>query len=152
MNAIKITTFLLLAAILFSNTACSEQKKATQTTMEDVKKETVEAVETAGSFTMEQRQAFQRKLTDKLTEYDRNIATLKQQLTVVTTTAGQKTEEKIEMLQAKLDDIKKRSEELKDASGEAWEDLRKGLERAGDDLDKSFTEAMKNFSKSSSSY
>jgi len=145
MNIIKITIFLVMTVFLFLNTACSEQEKTSKTTVEDVKKEALEAVETAGSYTMEQRQAYQRQLADKLVEYDRDIATLKQQLAMVKATAGQKTQEKIDMLQAKVEDMKKRTEELKNASGEAWKEIRRGLEKAGNDLERSISDAMKNF-------
>jgi len=145
MNIIKMTTYFLLAAFLLLSAACGEQKKETNTTMEDVKKEAQEAVETAGSYSLEQQQVYQRKLADKLAEYDRNIATLRQQLGMVTAAVGQKSQEKLDMLQANVDDMKKKVEELKNASGKAREDLRIGLEKAGEELDKSFSEAMKNF-------
>jgi outer membrane biogenesis lipoprotein LolB len=145
MKIIKITIFLLMAAFLILNTACSEQEKEAKTTMEDVKKETREMVETAKSYTMEQRHAYQQELADKFAEYDRKIETFKQQMNMVKGETERKMQENIDMLQSKVDDMKKRAEKLKNAGGDAWTDLRNGLEKAEDDLDRSFSEAMKNF-------
>ena len=151
MNIVKITTFLLLAAFLFLNAACGEQEKKPKTTMEDVKTETRNMAETAKSYTLQQRQVYQQELADRIAEYDRKIEDLKQRMIMVYGATEQKMQEQIKLdeLQEKVKNMKNRAKELEDASGDAWIDLQNGLEKAGKDLDRSFSEAMKNFQKSS---
>ena len=78
MRSRKILVVLVIGLLSLA-VGCSEraqtvkQEKKAKTTMEDVKKETGEMVETAKSYTLEQRQAYQKELADKFVKYEQDI-------------------------------------------------------------------------------
>jgi TolA-binding protein len=158
MNRVKLWIIVIFVMLMAFSSGCSEQKEATmqpkenKTTAEDVKQEAKEMVQTTTTYTMEQKEAYEQKLAEKLETYNQQISTLKQQMVVLQGEAEQKLQDQINSLQTKVEDMKNRSDELKDAGGEAWNNLKDGLDKAGDDLDQAFTEAMQKFTKSSSSY
>ena len=141
MRSRKILVVLVIGLLSLA-VGCSEraqtvkQEKKAKTTMEDVKKETGEMVETAKSYTLEQRQAYQKELADKFVKYEQDIEDLKQKMIMVSGDTEQKMQEqiKLDVLRDKLADMESRAQELKDASGDAWDDLKKGLDKAGKDL------------------
>jgi TolA-binding protein len=158
MNRVKLWIIVIFVMLMAFSSGCSEQKEATmqpkenKTTAEDVKQEAKEMVQTTTTYTMEQKEAYEQKLAEKLETYNQQISTLKQQMVMLQGEAEQKLQDQINSLQTKVEDMKNRSDELKDAGGEAWNNLKDGLDKAGDDLDQAFTEAMQKFTKSSSSY
>lgn len=152
MNFARVLSVFTFLAFLFINYGCSDQeqpamqvKESETTTIEDVKKEAGELVEATKEYTLEQKEAYERQLAGKFEEYEKKLSTLRQQLNMAGGDVKQRMQEKIESLQGKLDDMKSMTEQLKDTSGEAWNDMKVGLDKAEDDLNKAFSDAMQNF-------
>jgi len=153
MNTLRLIIILLALAFLSLVAGCGEQKQATtqkeetKVTTEDIKKEAKELVETTKSYTMEQKEAYEQQLANKLDEYAQKIAALKAQMVTMQGEAQKDMQEKIDSLHAKVEDMKSKALELQNASDAAWDDLKAGLDKAEDDLEESFTTAMQNFQK-----
>jgi len=139
--------------LLFLAAGCGEQKQPdsqkqeAKTTTEDIKKEARDLVETARTYTMEQQQAYEQQLGQKLDEYARKVAVLKAQVATMTGAAKEDMQDKIGSLHTKVEDMKNKAQELQAASGAAWDDLKEGLDKAEDDLEEAFNSAMQKFDK-----
>ena len=157
MQLVKILLIVMTITSLLLTAGCSEekepamQKEGTKTTAADVKKEAKELMATTKSYTLEQREAYEKELAKKFAEYDRKIFVLKEQLVDATEETRQKLQEQINMLLTKEGDLRNRAKGLKEASGKAWDDLKKGLDKASADLDEAFAKAMQKFIKKPSS-
>ena len=79
-----------------------------------------------------------KKLEDQIAELAAQISELIRRLE----TAAEK---EAEALRPKLKLAQERLQELRQTSGEAWKDLKPGIERAWDELQKSFNQAASHF-------
>ena len=79
MKFLKYTLIVVTATTLLIAAGCSEEKKpamqegGSKTTTADIKKEAKDLVETTKSYTMEQKEAYEKELADKFAEYSRKI-------------------------------------------------------------------------------
>lgn len=153
MHLKRFLVIFLLAVFVALAAGCSKrqepmtQEEGKKTTTEDIKKEAEEMVETTKSYTMEQRKAYEQQLARKIDEYGQKIYALKEQLMMVKGEAENELLEQIDMLQAKTDDLKNKAEDLKKASGQAWDELKIDLDKAIDDLDEAFSKALQSYKK-----
>ena len=149
----RFIVILSVLGLLFLAAGCGEQKQPdsqkqeAKTTTEDIKKEARDLVETARTYTMEQQQAYEQQLGQKLDEYARKVAALKAQVATMTGAAKEDMQDKIGSLHTKVEDMKNKAQELQAASGAAWDDLKEGLDKAEDDLEEAFNSAMQKFDK-----
>ena len=147
----RYLVILLAFGLFFLTAGCSEQQQATtqkegtKATVEDVKKEAVDIVEVTKSYTMEQKEAYEQQLATRLDGYKQKISVFKAQMGAMKGNAQKVMQKKIDTLQAQLEEMKNKVLELQDASGEAWNDLKKDLDKAGEDMNEAFTNAKTNF-------
>ena len=85
MNTLRLLIILLALVLLSLNAGCGEQqattqKEETKVSTEEIKKEAKELVEITKSYTMEQKEAYEQQLANKLDEYAQKIAALKAQV------------------------------------------------------------------------
>ena len=151
----RIALFMMLTAFfgLVFLVACGDQKKAekseTAVTSMDVKKEVKEAVETAKSYTQQQKEEYLRQIDAKIKEFDREmqelLAKAKSSASDLKEAGKAKFNQSMEELHNKKQAAADKLNELNSASGEAWEDIKSGMDSAMDELSKAFDRARSNF-------
>lgn len=149
---LTLTAFFGLAVLL----ACGDEKEAAkpkaEVTSEDVKKETKEAMETAQAYTQQQKDEYLQLMNAKLEEINREL----QELTDKTQSKASEMKEEaraelnrnMETLRSKKQEVAQKLDELKSASGSAWEDIKSGMDAAMEDLNQALTRARSHFEKS----
>jgi hypothetical protein len=118
-------------------------------TAEDVKNEAAEAMETAGNYTMEQKEAYMRKIDARLEELDREIGALGKRIQTGTdelkAEGRAKLEASMQTLRAQKEAALQQYEKLKTSSGAAWDELKTGMDAAMKKLDETFDKAKAEF-------
>ena len=123
---------------------CGE-KKETEVTSKDVKKEDKEAVETAKAYTQQQKKEYQEQIEAKIKGYDQNLDELKVKAKGVKGEAKAEFNRQMDELRKKKEEASQKLKEMQSATGKAWEDLKSGVETALEDLEKTFKQMMKRF-------
>ena len=94
---------------------------------------------------MEQKEAYQGKMEAQLQEWGAKIDELTVKAEHATADAKAKYHEQIQILQTKREAAQNRLNELKNASGGAWEDLKSGMENAWNDMKQAVEDAVAKF-------
>ena len=152
MQPSKLVAMVLVAMFMSLNAACenrpdSEADKAAQVTSQDVKQETKQAVDTTAQYLEQEKEAFQNKLESKISEYDQNLDELKAKAQAMSADAQTEINQKIATLEAQKDALSKKAEELKATSADAWKEMSIGIDKALDELETSYQEAVSQFNK-----
>ena len=146
-----LLTILLLLA-LGALPGCGEkeqtQSKPATVSKEDVKKEAKEAYDATKAYTQEQMQAFREQTDTKLTEYKNKIDQLQAEAEKLGGDAKAKAEQQLTALRQKQDAVSEKLKELGSAGGDAWEQIKSGIEAALEDLGNAYKKAVAEFSKS----
>jgi len=128
---------------------CGGQEEQQAVTEEDVKKETKEAVETAGAYAEAKKEEYQKKLDAQLEKYQQKIDALQAQGRVMTQDAKDTLNEKLETLMDKKEALQQKADELESKSGQAWQDLKAGIDESLEDLNTALEKAASRFGSSS---
>ena len=160
MKPFGFATIFALAAFCFFMTACSEQKQTTEkaspekakvenlaTTPEDIKKEAGDLAKTTMAYTEEQKKLYQEKLQEKMAQYNRELMELEAKLTTINAEVKADLAAEMQNLTQKKAEMDIKIRELQAASGEAYKDLKDGLDRAMAEMDNAYDEAMSRFKK-----
>ena len=146
-----LLTILLLLA-LGALPGCGEkeqtQSKPATVSKEDVKKEVKEAYDTTKAYSQEQMQAFREQTETRLAEYKKEIDQLQGKAEKVEGDAKAKAEQQLTALRQKQDAVSEKLKELGSAGGDAWEQIKSGIEAALEDLGNAYKKAVAEFSKS----
>ena len=105
-------------------------------------KETQEAVIATKDYTIQQKDAFQRKVHTELEEIQVHITKLRGQVTQASTEARTDIQRAIEELEKKRDLAKKKAEDIHSATASSWEQVKSKTAEAMDDLRDSVNRAM----------
>jgi TolA-binding protein len=146
---IAMSAFFVLAFLL----ACGDQEEAekpkAEVTSEDVKKETREAMETAQAYTQQQKEEYLQRMNAKLEEVNQEIQELtaktQSQLLEMKEDAKAELNKDIEALRSRQQEMTQKLEELKSASGSAWDDIKSGMDAAMEDLNQALARARSHF-------
>jgi len=145
-----LAIMLLLALGAFPG--CGEkdqaQSKPATVSKEDVKKEAKEAYNATKAFTQEQMQAFGKQIETKLNEYGEKIDQLQAKAEKLGGDAKTKAEQQLTALRQKRDEASEKLKRLGSSSGDAWEQLKSGIDAAMEDLGNAYKKAVAEFSKS----
>jgi TolA-binding protein len=145
---LTITLLLALVAV----TGCGEKKKPQNKTeavsTQDVKKDTKQAYDTTKAYTQEQIQAFRQQTETKLTEYEKDIDQLQSKAEKLRGDAKVKAEQQLTALRQKRDAVLKKLKELSSSSGNAWDQIKSGIDATMKDLEDTYKKAAAEFSKS----
>jgi len=95
---------------------------------------------------MSEKSAYEQKAEAKIEEMDAEIQRLRAKAKEQNADARLESENAIDRLKARRDDVAARLEETKSSSGEAWRDVKAGLDRAMDDMRGAFRSARERFS------
>ena len=145
-----LAIMLLLALGAFPGCGEKEQPetKSTSVSKEDVKKEAKEAYEATKAYTQEQMQAFRKQMEIKLNEYGEKIDQLEAKAEKLGGDAKAKAEQQLTALRQKRDEVSEKLKELGSSSGNAWDQLKSGIDAAMEDLGNAYKKAVAEFSKS----
>jgi outer membrane biogenesis lipoprotein LolB len=133
-------TLLLGFALL---TACAKQAEEPQpspqqkpeVTVREVEEKAQEALEAAKTYTLEQKEEYQKKAESKLQEFDKEIAKLKVKAEKTSAEARVKLKKQVEDLQKKQDVARTKLDKLKTAGKDAWEVLKKDVDATLTDIE-----------------
>jgi DNA polymerase III delta prime subunit len=160
MKRFGFTSIISLTVLCFFLAACSEQKPPAEkastekakvenlaTTPEDIKKEASDLAKTTMAYTEEQKELYQKKIQEKMTEYSQKLVDLETKLVMLNEQAKAEMAEEMEDLKRKKGAMGEKIRELQTASGEAYEDLKEGLESAMVEMDEAYDQALSRFQK-----
>lgn len=140
--------WMLMLAGLLAALGC-EQKPADPTpgkvTSEDVLRDAGHAVKTAGEYSQQTKEEFQKKFENQLSELDAKIATLREKGRDLKDEAKVKWDQKMADLETKREAASAKLTEVGGSSDEAWKDVRQGAQSAWDELDKAVRDASQEF-------
>lgn len=122
--------------------ASEETGQKGEVTAEDVKREAEEALETATTYTAQQRQAYQAKMEAKLEEFGRRIDELKAEAEAKKPEVEARLQEEIKQLEQKREAAREKLDELRSASEKAWKDLKSELDVIMDDVEEFIKKRM----------
>ncbi len=125
----------------------TESKPAT-VSKEDVKKEPREAYDATKAYTQEQIQAFREQAETKLAEYKKDIDQLQAKAEELGGDAKAKVKQQLTALRQKHDEVTEKLQELSSSSGDAWEQIKSGINAAMEDLGNAYKKAVAEFGKS----
>ena len=94
---------------------------------------------------MESKEAYRKKIEAQLKEWGETIEELKQKAEKAAGDLKADHESEIQALIAKKNDMQKQLKEFMATSDDAWKIMKKGLEKAADDLKKAFIKARKKY-------
>ncbi len=143
-NASQVLFAIATVVLVTSTSAVSFA--AGKTTADKVKKETVEAVDAAGTYAGEKKEEFAARMKGNLDQLDREIEELKAESQTKSVEVRNATKRKISELQAKRDLVNKRYAELEKSTGKAWTTMKTGVEKAWGDVRNAYGEAKSELS------
>jgi predicted nuclease with TOPRIM domain len=107
-----------------------------------------EAYATTRAYTQEQMQAFRKQMESKLNEYGDKIDQLQAKAEELGGDAKAKAEQELSALRKKRDEVSEKLNELGSSSGNAWDQIKSGIDAAMEDLGNAYKKAAAEFSKS----
>lgn len=142
---------IILLLVLGALPGCGEkeqpQDKQATVSREDVKKEAKEALETTKAYTQEQMQAFRKQMEIKLNEYGEKIDQLEAKAEELGGDVKAKAEQQLTELRQKRDEVSEKLKELGSSSGNAWDQLKSGIDAAMKDLGSAYKKIVAEFNK-----
>jgi len=143
---------IMLLSALAALPGCGEKEESRSNpgtvSKEDVKEEAMEAYDTAKAYTKEQMQAFHEQMKTRLAKYNDDIDQLQANAEKLGGDTKAKAEQQLTALRQKRDEVSEKLKELSSSSGDAWEQLKSGIDAAMDDLGNAYKKAVAEFSKS----
>ena len=147
---------LMISAAFFGSAfllACSDGEKSekpkVEVTSQDMKNQAKEAMDTAKTYTLQQKEEYQKQIEARLQEIDRQIKDL--QTKAQSKVTDLKEESKVQFSQT-LEELHNKKQaaadklaKLESASGKAWEKMKTSVDSAMDDLSKAFDRARSHF-------
>ena len=156
MYRFAIIPLIVLISSMTLLTACSEQKPAAPakakvenlaTTPQDIRKEAKELAATTMAYTEEQKAQYQKKIQEKLAQYNQNFMELEAKLLMMNEQAKADLAAEMEKLDDKKAAVATKVKELQGTSGEAWTDLKAGMDKAFMEMDRAYDQAKSRFEK-----
>jgi len=146
----KGKSFFILLGIMVGSlmllSACSEKKEPEKkVTGEQMKKEVKEAGSAAMAYSKEKAEEYKKQVEAELEEYEGKIKSYVNKMNDMGAEAKASAQKQLDKLEEQQEAAKKKLSELKSASGEAWEDLKKGMENSMDELKSAFDQAASQF-------
>ena len=144
----KIEFMAAIFVLLFFMTACSKEtpeKAETQGSTEDVKRETVETLETEKTYMAQQKEKYQKDAESTLDYLRNKIEDLQAKAEQAGTDTKARYNEIIEGLRKKQGEAQEKLNDLKSKSADAWEDVKSGMDAALENLKNSYSDAVSHF-------
>jgi TolA-binding protein len=150
--SVWILSVIMLLLALGVVAGCGEneqsQSKPAAVSKEDVKKEVKQAYDATKAYTQEQMQAFREQAEARLAEYENDIDQLQAKAEKMEGDAKAKAEQQLTQLRQKRDAVAEKLKELGSSGGNAWEQIKSGVDAALEDLGNTYKKVSAEFSKS----
>jgi len=124
------------------------QSKPATVSKEEVKKEAKEAYDATKAYTQEQMQSFREQTETRLAEYQKEIDQLQATAEKLGGDAKAKAQQQLTALRQKWDEVSEKLKDLSSSSGNAWEQVKSGIDAAMEDLGNAYKKAAAEFNKS----
>jgi hypothetical protein len=144
---IRLKWMLMLAGLLAA-IGCDQSRidrTAGKVTSEDVRRDVGHADKTTAAYAEQTKEGYQQQLDTRLKGMDAEIAMLHEKNRDLKGNAKAEWERTLLELQAKRDSAYARLTEVRQSSGDAWKDVKKGAQLTWDDLDNAFRDASRHF-------
>jgi hypothetical protein len=140
MKRLLLTLSAVMIGLTFILSACEkgEEKTPPKVSSQDVKKEAQEAAGTAAQYAKQERDEFVKNAQKELDALGARVDEFKKQAQEATGDAKTKLDQQLKNLQEEQQVAEKKLADLKAASGNAWEDMKAGVEAAINHLKQSF--------------
>ncbi len=143
---------IMLLLVLGVLAGCGEneqsQSKTAAVSKQDVKKEVKQAYDATTAYTQEQMQVFREQAEARLAEYEKDIDQLQAKAQKLEGDAKAKAEQQLTQLRQKRDAVAGKLKEFGTSGGNAWEEIKSGVESALEDLGNTYKKAAAEFSES----
>ncbi|MGB6065295.1 MAG: hypothetical protein WBG50_10830 [Desulfomonilaceae bacterium] len=138
-----IGTFLLVLCFAFAGLSVAAEKGAVSS--QGAKQGTSEAQQKAASPTAQEKENYINLIQSKLADVSKMIDHLKEQAKTAQGEAYTKAQSAIATLKTQQGVAQKKLHELRSSSGAAWAEMKAGMSKAVDNLQKAYAEAAKQF-------
>ncbi|MFT4777450.1 MAG: ElaB/YqjD/DUF883 family membrane-anchored ribosome-binding protein [Oleispira sp.] len=140
---------LMLIGMLGINPLCYAQVENTKTSIEEVKKETQELLQTINSYTAEKKDEAVQKAKEGLSKLDKLIDTQQEKLDKnwheMSQVARKKADDNLMALRQQRNQVGEWYSSMKTSSGDAWDHMKKGYSDAYKALEDSWGKSEKEF-------
>jgi len=131
----QIASVLTIALSFLMLASCSRKETPkSQVTPEDVKRDTQKAMQTTEAYAQRQKEEYQKKAEAELNELDHRIDELKAKTEKAGAKAKAAMDQQMAELRKQQEVARQKLEELKGASTSTWEETRKKLDAAIEEL------------------
>jgi|SRR5881394_915533 len=143
---------ILAVSVILSLTACGKDQKpiaaatnAPAGSVDKLKEQARNAVTTTKDYLEQQKDRWQDRYSDKLSEFDKKLADLKVKSTQAGDTARSEWNKALSQLEQKKQAAAQKLEQFKHAGADRWQELKTNTETAFADLEKSFKDTFSRF-------
>ena len=109
---------------------------------EKIVKEARETIEATKEYTVQQKEAIERKAQDELAALQRQITELRGKVTKASETTRAELQKSLNELEKKKDGVKAKLEELKGATDAKWHEVQEGMTGAMNELKQSYQKLL----------
>lgn len=141
----------MLIGILGISPLCYAQQEDSNTSIEEVKKETRHLLQTIGSYSADQKDEAIQKAKESLDRVDKRIDMLEERIDTdwdnMKTAARNEARENLKILRKQRNEVAEWYGSMKTSSGDAWNHVKNGFSDAYQALENAWEESEKEFSK-----
>jgi len=146
------TGVLTLSVIILSLVGCGKEQGAIAAAtnvpadnLDKLKEQTRNAVSTTKDYLAQQKDRWQKRYSDQLSEFDKRLADLKAKSTQAGGKAKAEWSKALSQLEQKKESAAQKLEQFKNAGADRWQALKTNAETAFADLEKSFKDSVSRF-------
>ena len=140
---------ILALSVTLSVAGCGKEQKpvaaltnVTAGSVDKLKEQARNAVTTTKDYLAQQKDRWQKRYSDKLSEFDHKLADLKAKSSQASDKARSEWNKALSQLEQKKESAAQKLEQLKNAGTNRWQELRTNAETAFADLEKSFNDTF----------
>ncbi len=145
----RIVVYPLTLIVLLATSGCESKKPGESTpnraTSDDLRRDVGKAFDTAGDYSQQKKEEFQKELEAGLAKLDAEVVKLREKGRDLKDDAKIKWERQMADLETKREAVRAKLAEVGNATAEAWTDIHKGAKSAWEDLDNALREAAKHY-------
>lgn len=142
----------ILALSVMSMAGCGKEQRTVAAStnaptgnVDKLKEQARNAVTTTKGFVAQQKGRWQKSYSDKLSEFDKQLADLKAKSSQAGDKARSEWSKALSELEQKKESAAQKLDQFKDASADRWQELKTNAETAFADLEKSFKDTFARF-------
>ena len=146
----RLQSILLLTSVTVA-VACDQNRQTSPSQprspgsssgVEKLKQDAKDAVTSSKAFLIQQKEQFEKKLGDKMTDFEKRLSELKSKSVRAGDRAKSEWNNTLTQLQEKKQVAADKFKQLKDSTADKWQALKSGAEAAFADVEKAFKDAV----------